>query len=90
MCQKANINYQNYCFAGNIYSIPDQIDVNQGFEFCKLLPQMFKRDCYDNLGKWIHTIYFTEEEIESTCSQVKNTEYYQVCVNANPEELGLV
>jgi len=90
MCQKGNLNYQNYCFAGAAYAIADQINVNQSFELCKLSPEIFQFDCYNTLGKEIHTIYFTDEEIENACSQVKNTEYYQVCINANPEELGLV
>jgi len=90
VCKKANLSYQTYCFAGAAYSTADQININQSFKFCELVPDTFQMDCYETLGKWIHTIYFTEEEIQSTCSQVKNTEYYQVCINANPEELGLI
>ena len=87
-CQNGNLNYQSDCFAGAIYNIADHKGINQGFELCNLLPNMFKMDCYKNLGKWIHTIYFTEGEIENVCSQLKDAEYYQVCINANPEELG--
>jgi len=90
MCQKGDLNYQTYCFAGAVYSVADQINFKQGFKLCKITPQMFQKDCYNTLGKWIHTIYFTEEEIENACSQLKNTEYYQVCINANPEELGQI
>jgi len=90
MCLKGNPDYQNYCFAGSAYSVADQINLERGFEFCKISPEIFLFDCYNTLGKWIHTIYFTEEEIENACSPLRETEYYQVCINANPEELGLV
>jgi len=89
-CQKGNINYQTYCIQGAVYTISDQIGINQSFEFCNLAPNMFKMNCYESLGEWIHTIHFTKEELKNDCSQVKNTEYYQVCINANPEELGIV
>jgi len=90
MCQKGNLNYQNYCFAGAAYGTANQIDVNQGSELCKLSPEIFQFDCYNTIGKWIHTMYFTEEEIENACSQIESEEYYQICVNANPEELGRI
>jgi len=90
ICQKANLNYQTYCFAGLNYSLIGDRDLNRGVELCKLVPQMSKMDCYETLGEYIHTIYFTDEEIENACSQVNDTEYYQLCINANPEELGLV
>ena len=89
-CQKGNTAYQTYCFSGAVYSIADQTGNKQGFEFCKLLSSSFQNDCYRTLGKWIHTIYFTEEEIVKSCSVLRNAGHYQVCVNANPKEIGLL
>lgn len=89
-CQKGNLNFQTYCFAGAVYNTSDQMGISRSFELCQILPQQFKMDCYENLGKWIHTIYFTNEEIENYCSQLNNSKYYQACVNGNPEEIGLL
>lgn len=89
-CQKGNLNYQTYCFAGAVYNTSDQMGISRSFELCQILPQQFKMDCYENLGKWIHTIYFTNEEIEDYCSQLNNSKYYQACINGNPEEIGLL
>lgn len=89
-CQKGNLDYSTYCFAGAIYTTADQMGVDNGFELCQILPEKFKKDCYSNLGKWIHTVLFTEEEIDEYCSQLKNSDYYQVCMDANPNEIGLV
>jgi len=89
-CQKGNINYQTYCFAGAVYDTADQMGISLGFELCQILPQQFKMDCYENLGKWIQTIYFTNEEIVDYCSQINNSKYYEACINANPEEIGLL
>jgi len=88
VCQQGNIKYQSYCIKGAVFRLVDEIGINRGSDLCYQTPKMFKIDCYEYLGKWIHTIYFTEGEIENVCSQLKDAEYYQVCINANPEELG--
>jgi len=89
-CQKGNINYQTYCFAGAAYELADQIGIENSFELCNYIEDKFKMDCYETVGKWIHTIHFIEKEIEEYCSQLKNLKYYQVCMDANPEEIGRV
>jgi len=90
LCQKGNLNYQKDCFSGAVNIVTDQTGINQGFKLCKILPDNFKLDCYNIVGKWIHTIYFTEEEIVKSCSVLRNAGHYQVCVNANPKEIGLI
>jgi len=89
-CQNGNLNYQTYCFAGALYNTSDQMGISRGFELCKVLPEQFKMDCYETLGKWIHTIHFTNEVIEDYCSQLNNPKYYEACINANPEDIGLI
>jgi hypothetical protein len=88
LCQKGNLNYQKDCFSGAANIVTDQTGINQGIKLCKILPVMFKLDCFNTVGKWIHLIHTTQKEIEEECSQLKNIEYYQVCIDANPGELG--
>jgi len=88
VCQSGNQKYQSDCFSGAANIVTDQTGINQGLKLCKILPDMFKLDCYNTVGKWIHLIHITQEEIENACSQLKNAEYYQTCIEANPEEIG--
>jgi len=89
-CEKGNINYQTYCFAGAAYHIVDEVGMDQGFEFCNNIPSKFKMNCYETLGKWIQAAYFSKEEIENACSSNENSKYYQACIKANPEDRRLV
>jgi len=90
ICQQGNIKYQPYCIEGAVFRLVDEFGINQGSDLCNVTPKMFKNYCYEYLGKWIHTIYFTEKQIENACSQLKDAEYYQTCIEANPEELGIL
>jgi len=89
-CQQGNVKYQTYCIEGAGIRLLDEIGMDQASELCNITPKMFKNDCYESLGQWIHTIYFTEEEIEKNCSQLTEAEYYQICIEANPEEIGVL
>jgi len=88
VCQSGNQKYQSDCFSGAANIVTDQSGINQGLKLCKILPDIFKLDCYNTVGKWIHLIHVTQKEIENVCSQLKDAEYYQVCIKANPEEIG--
>jgi len=90
LCQKGNQKYQSDCFSGAANIVTDQSGINQGLKLCKILPDMFKLNCYNTVGKWIHLIHVTQKEIENACSQLKDAEYYQTCIEANPEELGIL
>jgi len=59
-------------------------------EFCKVLEDNFKHDCYDTVGKWIHTIHPTNAEIEKSCSKAESPKYYDLCINAEPADLALI
>jgi len=87
-CEKGNINYQTYCFAGALYIAADEIGMNKGFELCNNIPSKFKMKCYESLGRWIQATHFTKEEIENACSSNGNSKYYQACIKANPEDRG--
>jgi len=89
-CQQGNIKYQPHCFEGALIRLLDEIGIDKGSDLCNITPKMFKNYCYESWGKWIHTIYFTQEEIEKNCSQLNETQYYQICIEANPEELGVL
>ena len=64
--------------------------IDESFEFCKLIPEEFKPDCYDGMGKWIVMLHATDEGRESDCSKAENSEYVDVCVKASLENIILL
>ena len=89
-CKKGNPEFQNSCIVGIVYMIANELRNQKAFEFCKVVEEKFKVDCYDTLGKWIHTIHGTDKEIEVTCSAAENLKYYEICINADPKNLALI
>jgi len=89
-CNKGNPDFQNSCIVGILYMIANEFRNEKAFELCKVVQEKFKHDCYDTLGKWIHTIHSSIEEIESSCSEAENSKYYEICVNADPKNLALI
>ena len=89
-CNKGNPEFQNSCIVGIVYMIANELRTQKAFEFCKVVQEKFKADCYDTLGKWIHTIHSTDEEIETSCSKAENSKSYEICVNADPKNFALI
>jgi hypothetical protein len=86
-CQKGDLDYATFCLQGAVYRIVDQNGVDEGISLCKELTVKFKEDCYDTIGKWVHTTESDVQNKEKICSTAETLEYYLVCINANPEEL---
>jgi len=86
-CLKGDSAYQSYCFAGVEYMVSQQEGTKRAFEFCKLIPENFKINCYDKVGQWIQSLTSSKDEIEKECSQVETEEQYETCITANPEKL---
>jgi len=85
-CQTGNPKYQSYCVAGGAGVIAKQIGPDKGLEFCESVPDDFKVECYKAVGRLIHLLFSTIQEIHEECSVIENVEYYDVCVNANPDD----
>ena len=81
VCNLGQEQYQTDCFAGSLLSILDDLGTEKGFETCKEYPQKEKPRCYGIMGKWVYTLYSTEEERKNYCSNAENQEYYQVCIS---------
>jgi len=87
ICLKGDSAYQSYCFAGVEYMVVEQEGTKRAFEFCKIIPEKFKINCYDKVGQWIQSMTSSKDEIEKECSQVETQEQYETCITANPEKL---
>jgi len=85
------IEYHTDCFRGMVMTIVN-FDTNPepGFNFCKLVPEEFKSDCYDALGRWVIMLHPTEEGRTGECVKAENSEYFDVCMNASLESLKLL
>ena len=89
-CKKGDPNFQTFCMVGAVYMIANNFRGDRALEFCKVLEENFKHDCYDTVGRWIHTIHPTNEEIQKSCSKAEDQKFYDVCINAEPKDLGLI
>lgn len=90
ICQTGQLNYQSYCFKGMAMTLVNNRGTNQAFEFCNILPEQFKVDCYDGMGKWARMLHSTDEERAEECSKAEGSKYFEVCMNANLEDLTLL
>lgn len=90
ICTTGQPAYQSYCFTGIALVILDLKGTDQAFQYCNLLPEQFKVDCYDAVGKWIRMLYPTDKERESECSKAESSDYFEVCVNANFEGITIL
>jgi hypothetical protein len=62
--------------------IAKQTNINHAFEFCKVVPEQFKADCYGIMGRWIHILHSSAEDISEKCSKAESDHYAKVCVDS--------
>ena len=90
-CKKGNPDYQTYCFIGYLVGLSDWKGIQQGIEFCKVIPEEFKTDCYDYLGKAIHDEYYEHpNRIEEECSKIESIDYEEICKKSDPKDLRIL
>jgi len=82
-CSKGNPDYQVYCYIGIVTALADWKGIEEGIRFCKAIPEEFKPDCYDYLGKMIHDE--SPDRIEEECSKIESIKYQNICNAADPE-----
>jgi len=83
ICSNGQPQYQKYCFTGIAFAIADHRGIDRTFEYCKIVPEFAKYDCYNELGKWIAMFDITTDARSEQCSKAENDEYYQICINAD-------
>lgn len=87
-CSKGNPNYQTYCYVGNVVALVDWKGTEEGITFCKAIPEEFKPDCYDYLGKIVHDEF--PDRIEEECSKAESLKYQNICRDADPEGIRIL
>ena len=90
LCQVGQPSYQSYCFTGLLMTLVNNRDLDQGFEYCKILPGEFKADCYDRMGQWIRMLHDTDEERNEECSKSENSDFSEICMNASLEGITIL
>jgi len=79
------------CFRGMVMTLVNgNTNPRIGFEFCSLIPEEFKVDCYDGLGRWVHMLHSTDEKRSTDCIRAENSKYFEICMNASLESLKLL
>ncbi len=87
-CQKGDPNYQTACILGSEGILLDQLGNDKGFEFCKIIPEKFKSDCYAKISFWLKNTLSSKEEIKNSCSAAENQKYYETCVSGKPDRIN--
>jgi hypothetical protein len=81
VCDLGDKTYQRDCYAGSLLAILDDLGTDEGFETCKAYPEKEKQRCYAIMGKWVSTVYSTEDERINHCSKVENPKFYDLCIS---------
>jgi len=79
--------YYGDCFRGMLMILVNERGLDEAFEYCKLIPEEYKADCYDGMGKWILMLHATDQGRETDCSRAENSKYVDVCMNASLENI---
>lgn len=90
ICQSVHPRYQTDCFTGSVMTLVNNKGTDQAFQFCKLLREDFKADCYDGLGKWALMLHSTKEGMRKECSRAESSHYFEICMKASLEDLELL
>ena len=66
----------------------DNRSIEEALDFCKIIPEEFKMDCYGEVGKWIHMVY-TPEDRKVECSKAEKP-YFDVCINSSLDGISIL
>lgn len=88
-CKMGSSEYHSYCFAGLVMTLVNNRGIDQGFEYCKIIPEENKEGCYDGLGKWIVMLHPDPKSREQECSKAEKP-YFDACVNASIEGISIL
>ena len=85
--------YHSDCLKGMLLTIVNvNTNTDRGFSFCKLLPEQYKKDCYDGLGRWILMLQENQGDQlrKEECAKSENDNYFKVCMNSSLESIILL
>lgn len=83
--------YHKFCLEGMLLTLVNaNRDPALGFSFCSHLPEEYKYNCYDGLGRWVKMLHFDDAKREIECLKAENFEYAQICLEANFNSIKLL
>jgi hypothetical protein len=89
-CQEVKVVYQADCYIGIAMIFADNRNTAEALDFCRVIPDQFKMNCYVEVGKWIMMIFNTHEGRVNECSKAKSSEYFDACMNATLEGIRIL
>jgi hypothetical protein len=82
--------YHSDCLRGLVMThVNRDRDMDRGIRFCKAIPEQFKPDCYDAMGKWAIMLH-GQEVREAECFKAESSEYFDICMNASLDNMKLL
>ena len=89
-CIGEQFEYPSFCLAGMLLTLVNNRGTDEGFEFCRMVPDEYKFECYDGIGKWILMKHSDEKDRKNECSKATNPAYTEICNKASLEDILLV
>jgi len=79
------------CLRGMVMTLINRnSDMSKGFEFCNIIDNDYKKDCYDALGKWSLMIRQEHNNRKNECGKSENDFYEDICMNASLDDINLL
>jgi len=89
-CIGEQYEYPSFCLAGMLLTFVNNRGTEEGFEFCSVIPDEYKFECYDGMGKWILMKHSDDKDRKDECSKARNPSYTEICNKASLEDILLV
>jgi hypothetical protein len=92
LCEAGKISeYYKYCLTGMVLTaVNGNRNPDFGFSFCSHMPQEYKFDCYDGLGRWVKMLHSDKINRDIECQKAENFEYSQICKDASFDSILLL
>lgn len=93
LCQDGEQPVENTssCLRGMVMTLINRnSDMDSGFQFCSIVNESYKTDCYDALGKWLIMLYSSDEKRSGECLRSESFFYQDVCNNASVSDITLL
>lgn len=79
ICENGKPEFGFYCIKGSAHTFAEQFGINKSIEYCELVNESLKGDCFMTVGKWIYKLQHSDEQMPEDCSNLVNLEYLESC-----------
>ncbi len=79
ICEDGKREFESFCIKGSAYTFAEQFGIEKSIEYCEIVNESLKGDCYMMVGNRIYQFQDRDEQILENCSNLVNPEYIESC-----------